>query len=130
MSKQWNHNDLSALVPFKAPNMTDPKLPHIGYGVAGGANMPVPDMLFAFGGINAKAEHLLASSPMMYQGLSRIAAAMRAMHDEVEDAVAAGHIQRERVEYVLANYRSIENDCLTLMQIATDGIDATLKGMG
>jgi len=125
----WNDNDLMTMVPFKAPNMTDPKAPHIGYAVTSAA-FPVPDLLFSFGGINAGAEHLLASSPMMYQGLSRIAGAMRRMIDEIEAAVDGGFVKKENVDYVLANYAAIEGDCLTLMQIATNGIDATIKGMG
>lgn len=126
----WNDETIMQLVPFKVPNMQTPSAPHIGYGVAGATSFGVPDLLFTFGGVNADAENLLAASPMMYQGLSRIAGAMRRMIDEIETAVAAGHVLRANVDYVLKNYEAVEGDCLTLMQIATNGVDATIKGMG
>ncbi|AKU43075.1 hypothetical protein RCTITAN_59 [Rhodobacter phage RcTitan] len=125
----WNNEDLMTLVPFKVPNMADPTAPHIGYGVAGG-RLPIPDMLFTFGGVNANAANLLSAAPLMYQGLSRVAGAMRAMSDEIEAAIAAGHITRDRVQYVLTNYDNIERDCLSLMTCATEGVDAFVKSLG
>lgn len=126
----WNNEDLMTLVPFKVPNMADPTAPHIGYGVAGNRKMLVPDLLFTFGGVNANAENLLSAAPLMYQGLSRVAGAMRQMSDEIEAAVAAGHVKRENVQYVLTNYDNIERDCLALMTCATEGIDAFVKSLG
>jgi len=126
----WNNEDLMTLVPFKVPNMQDPTAPHIGYAVAGLRNRGVPDLLFTFGGVNADAENLLAASPMMYQGLSNIAGAMRRMIDEIEAAIAAGHVLRSNVQYVISNYEAIERDCLSLMACATDGVDAFVKSMG
>lgn len=125
----WNNEDLMTLVPFKVPNMADPTAPHIGYGVAGG-RLPIPDMLFTFGGVNANAANLLSAAPLMYQGLSRVAGAMRIMADEIEAAIAAGHITRDRVQYVLTNYDNIERDCLSLMTCATEGVDAFVKSLG
>jgi hypothetical protein len=125
----WKDDDLATLVPFKVPNILDPNAPHIGYGVAGG-KAGVPDILFTFGGVNAQAENLLSASPMMYQGLSRIAGAMRRMIDEIEAAINAGHIVKANVDYVLANYEAIERDCLALMTCATEGIDTFVKSMG
>jgi hypothetical protein len=125
----WNNEQLMSMVPFKVPNMIDPAAPHIGYAVAG-VRLPVPDLLFTFGGVNANAESLLSASPLMYQGLSRFAGAMRRMIDEIETAVGAGQIERDRVQYVLANYANLEQDCLSLMSCATQGIDAFVKSLG
>lgn len=125
----WNNEQLMSMVPFKVPNMIDPAAPHIGYAVAGG-RLPVPDLLFTFGGVNANAESLLSAAPLMYQGLSRIAGAMRRMTDEIENAIAAGHIARDNVNYVIQNYETIERDCLVLMTCATEGVDTFVKSMG
>ncbi|UUV44571.1 hypothetical protein RCMOTHERGOOSE_61 [Rhodobacter phage RcMotherGoose] len=125
----WNNEDLMTIVPFKVPNMADPTAPHIGYGIVGG-RFPVPDLLFTFGGVNANAANLLSAAPLMYQGLSRFAGAMRAMSDEIEAAIAAGHITRDRVEYVLKNYELLERDALALMSCATQGIDAYVASLG
>ena len=125
----WNNEDLMTIVPFKVPNMADPTAPHIGYGIVGG-RFPVPDLLFTFGGVNANAANLLSAAPLMYQGLSRVAGAMRAMSDEIEAAIAAGHITRDRVQYVLTNYDNIERDALALMTCATQGIDAYVASLG
>ena len=125
----WNNEDLMTIVPFKVPNMADPAAPHIGYAVAG-TKFAVPDLLFTFGGVNANAENLLSAAPLMYQGLSRIAGAMRLMSDEIEAAVAAGHITRDRVQYVLTNYENLERDCLSLMTCATEGVEAFVKSLG
>ncbi|AKU43242.1 hypothetical protein RCSPARTAN_59 [Rhodobacter phage RcSpartan] len=125
----WNNEDLMTLVPFKVPNMADPTAPHIGYGVAG-RSLPVPDLLFTFGGVNANAANLLSAAPLMYQGLSRVAGAMRQMSDEIEASIAAGYITRDRVQYVLTNYDNIERDCLSLMTCATEGVEAFVKSLG
>jgi hypothetical protein len=125
----WNNEDLMTLVPFKVPNMADPTAPHIGYGVAG-RSLPVPDLLFTFGGVNANGVNLLSAAPLMYQGLSRVAGAMRLMSDEIEASIAAGHVKRENVQYVLTNYDNIERDCLALMTCATEGIAAFVKSLG
>lgn len=126
----WKNEELMTLVPFKVPNMENPSAPHIGYAVAGNPKTLVPDLLFTFGGVNAQAENLLAAAPLMYQGLSRVAGAMRAMSDEIEAAVATGHIKRENVQYVLTNYEMLERDCLALMTCATEGTEAFVKSLG
>lgn len=125
----WDNTKIMGLIPFKVPNSFDTSLPHIGYAVSDEART-VPDVLFLFGGVNPAGEHLLAASPMMYQGLSRIAGAMRRMIDEIEQAVNDGHVARQNVAYVIANYEAIENDCLTLMGVAVDGVDTIVKGLG
>jgi L-lactate permease len=126
----WNNNDIMGLLPFKVPNVENPALGAVGYAVTSDGAKTEAELLFAFGGVNANAKNLLSSSPIMYQTLSRIAGAMRRMIDEIEAAITLGAVKRENVDYVIKNYETVESDCLTAMQCASEGIEAFVKSLG
>lgn len=123
MTDIWNHNDISAMVPYKLVAAHSPAVP-IGWAVQIDTKS---ETLFALAGINQKAENLLAASPMMYQALGRIAGVMQGNIDALQDAIDQKQIPEEVFGPTVDLYRAIENDCLTTMNTVKFGIDATVK---
>ena len=69
------------------------------------------------------------AAPMMYQTIASTAAFMRKLIDEIDVLVQRGHVKEEVMHDLVRAYEAIERECLTVMQVTTEGLDVVATGL-
>ena len=131
----WTHDELMRLVPYEQPDTFHDTANKVAIAVmfkdkqgAQGVAMPTTAELMApYSGIATQARRLIFAAPMMYQTLAATASFMRSLINEVENLQAQGAIPAGNLEAIIRAYEQIERECLTIMQVATQGIEQTAK---
>ena len=130
----WNHDELMRLVPYEMPdtfhNTTNKVAIAVMFKDKQGKILPTTAEIMApYSGIATQARKLIFAAPMMYQTLAATASFMRSMISEIENLQAQGAIPAGNLEAVIQAYEQIERECLTIMQVATQGIEQTAKAV-
>ena len=133
----WNHDELMRLVPYEQPDTFHNTGNKVAIAVMfkdrqgpQGVAMPATAELMApYSGIATQARRLIFAAPMMYQTLAATASFMRSMISEIENLQAQDAIPAENLEAIVKAYEQIERECLTVMQVATNGFEQTAKAM-
>ena len=133
-AKAWTHSEIMGFVPYEIPDMFGDVKNRIGIGVmpknAAGQTVPaLAELLAPYAAINPRACRLVFASPLMYQTLAATASFMRSMISEIENLQAQGAIPAGNLEAIVKAYEQIERECLTVMQVATQGIEQTAKAV-
>lgn len=127
MTKPYNHDEIMSLVPFEIGDMNNLEV-KVGIGAFNGRD-PLPEPLALYGGMTPQARRLFISAPFSYQTLARVAAGLRGMSDEIDNLCDAGLVDREQMKPLLSLYGALERDCLTAMQIATNGVESVVNSL-
>ena len=133
----WNHDELMRLVPYEQPDTFHNTANKVAIAVMfkdrqgpQGITMPATAELMApYSGIATQARRLIFAAPMMYQSLAATASLMRSMISEIENLQAQGAIPAGNLEAIIQAYEQIERECLTVMQVATNGLEQTAKAV-
>ena len=133
-AKAWTHSEIMGFVPYEIPDMFGDVKNRIGIGVmpknAAGQTVPaLSELLAPYSGIATQARRLIFAAPMMYQTLAATASFMRSMINEIENLQAQGAIPAGNLEAIVKAYEQIERECLTVMQVATNGLEQTAKAV-
>ena len=133
-AKAWTHSEIMGFVPYEIPDMFGDVKNRIGVGVmpknsAGQAVPALAELLAPYAAINPQACRLVFASPLMYQVLAATASVMRSMISEIENLQAQGAIPTGSFEVIIHAYEQIERECLTAMQVATNGFEQTAKAV-
>ena len=133
----WTHDELMRLVPYEMPDTFHGTADKVAIAVmfkdrqgAQGVVMPATAELMApYSGIATQARRLIFAAPMMYQTLAATASFMRSLINEVENLQAQGAIPAGNLEAIIRVYEQVERECLTVMQVATNGLEQTAKAV-
>ena len=133
----WNHDELMRLVPYEMPDTFHGTADKVAIAVmfkdrqgAQGVVMPATAELMApYSGIATQARRLIFAAPMLYQTVAATASLMRQMITEIENLQAQGAIPAGNLEAIIRAYEQVERECLTIMQVATQGIEQTAKAV-
>ena len=130
----WNHDELMRLVPYEMPDTFHGTADKVAIAVMfkdkQGEILPTTAELMApYSGIAKQAHRLIFAAPMMYQTLAATASLMRSMISEIENLQAQGAIPAESLEGMIRVYEQVERECLTVMQVATNGFEQTAKAV-
>ena len=133
----WTHSELMRLVPYEQPDTFHNTANKVAIAVMfkdrqgpQGVAMPATAELMApYSGIATQARRLIFAAPVMYQTLAATASFMRSMISEIENLQAQGAIPAGNLEAIVKAYEQIERECLTVMQVATNGFEQTAKAM-
>ena len=133
----WNHDELMRLVPYEQPDTFHNTANKVAIAVMfkdrqgpQGVAMPATAELMApYSGIATQARLLIFAAPMMYQTLAATASFMRAMISEIENLQAQYAIPAGDLEDIIQAYEQIERECLTVMQVATNGFEQTARAV-
>lgn len=133
-AKAWTHSEIMGFVPYEIPDMFGDVKNRIGIGVmpknAAGQTVPaLSELLAPYAAINPQACRLVFAAPMMYQTLAATASFMRSMISEIENLQAQGAIPAGNLEAIVQAYEQIERECLTVMQVATNGLEQTARAV-
>ena len=133
----WNHDELMRLVPYEQHDTFHNTANKVAIAVMfkdrqgpQGVAMPATAELMApYSGIATQARRLIFAAPMMYQTLAAIAHIMRSMISEIENLQAQYAIPAGDLEDIIQAYEQIERECLTVMQVATNGFEQTARAV-
>ena len=133
----WNHDELMRLVPYEMPDTFHGTADKVAIAVMfkdrqgpQGVAMPATAELMApYSGIATQARRLIFAAPMLYQTVAATASLMRSMISEIENLQAQGAIPAGDIEPIVKSYEQIERECLTVMQVATNGLEQTAKAV-
>ena len=136
-AKAWTHSELMRLVPYEQPDTFHNTTNKVAIAVMfkdrqgpQGAVVPATAELMApYSGIATQARRLIFAAPMMYQTLAATASFMRSLINEVENLQAQGATPAGNLEAIIQAYEQIERECLTVMQVATNGLEQTAKAV-
>ena len=133
-AKAWTHSEIMGFVPYEIPDMFGDVKNRIGIGVmpknAAGQTVPaLSELLAPYAAINPQACRLVFASPLMYQTIAATASLARKLIDEIDALVIAGHVKAETVQSLVAVYEVIERESLTVMQVATEGLETVASGL-
>ena len=65
----------------------------------------------------------------MYQTIAATDSLARKLIDEIDALVIAGHVKAETMQSLVAVYEVIERESLTVMQVATEGLETVASGL-
>ena len=133
----WSHDELMRLVPYEQPDTFHNTGNKVAIAVMfkdrqgpQGVAMPATAELMApYSGIATQARRLIFAAPMMYQTLAATASLMRSLINEIENLQAQGAIPAGNLEAIVKAYEQIERECLTVMQVATNGLEQTVRAV-
>ena len=130
----WTHSEIMGFVPYEIPDMFGDVKNRIGIGVmpknAAGQTVPaLSELLAPYAAINPQACRLVFASPLMYQTIAATASLARKLIDEIDALVIAGHVKAETMQSLVAVYEVIERESLTVMQVATEGLETVASGL-
>ena len=133
-AKAWNHDELMRLVPYEQPDIFHGTADKVAISVMfkdqHGKILPATAEIMApYSGIATQARRLIFAAPMMYQTLAATASFMRSLINEVENLQAQGAVPAGNLEAIIQAYEQIERECLTVMQVATNGLEQTAKAV-
>ena len=136
-AKAWTHDELMRLLPYEQPDTFHNTANKVAIAVMfkdsqgpQGVAMPATAELMApYSGIATQARRLIFAAPMMYQTLAATASFMRSMISEIENLQVRGAITAKNLEAIVKAYEQIERECLTVMQVATNGLEQTAKAV-
>ena len=133
-AKAWTHSEIMGFVPYEIPDMFGDVKNRIGVGVmpknaAGQAVPALAELLAPYAAINPQACRLVMASPMMYQTIAATATLARKLIDEIDALVMAGHIKADTMKSLVELYEAIERESLTVMQVATEGLETVANGL-
>lgn len=133
-AKAWTHSEIMGFVPYEIPDMFGDVKNRIGIGVmpknAAGQTVPaLSELLAPYAAINPQACRLVFASPLMYQTIAATASLARKLIDEIDALVIAGHVKAETMQSLVAVYEVIERESLTVMQVATEGLETVASGL-
>ena len=128
----WNHDELMRLVPYEMPDTFHGTADKVSIAVMfkdqqGKISPTTAELMAPYSGIATQARRLIFAAPMMYQTLAATASFMRSLINEVENLQAQGAIPAGNLEAIIQAYEQIERECLTVMQVATNGLEQTAK---
>lgn len=134
IAKAWGHSEIMGFVPYEIPDMFGDVKNPIGIGVmpknAAGQTVPaLAELLAPYAAINPQACRLVFASPLMYQTIAATASLARKLIDEIDALVIAGHVKAETMQSLVAVYEVIERESLTVMQVATEGLETVASGL-
>ena len=130
----WTHSELMRLVPYEQPDTFHNTANKVAIAVMfkdqqGKISPATAELMAPYSGIATQARRLIFAAPMMYQTLAATASFMRSMISEIENLQAQGAIPAENLEAIIKAYEQIERECLTVMQVATNGLEQTAKAV-
>ena len=130
----WNHDELMRLVPYEMPDTFHGTADKVAIAVMfkdkqGEISPTTAELMAPYGGIAKQARRLIFAAPMMYQTLAATASLMRSMITEIENLQAQGAMPAGNLEAIVQAYEQVERECLTIMQVATQGIEQTAKAV-
>ena len=130
----WDHDELMRLVPYEMPDTFHGTADKVAIAVMfkdrqGKISPKTAELMAPYSGIATQARRLIFAAPMMYQTLAATASFMRSMISEIENLQAQGAIPAGNLEAIVQAYEQIERECLTVMQVATQGIEQTAKAV-
>ena len=130
----WNHDELMRLVPYEMPDTFHGTADKVAIAVMfkdrqGKISPTTAELMAPYSGIATQARRLIFAAPMMYQTLAATASFMRSMISEIENLQAQGAIPAGNFEAVVQAYEQIERECLTVMQVATNGLEQTARAV-
>ena len=130
----WTHDELMRLVPYEMPDTFHGTADKVAIAVMfkdeqGKISPTMAEIMAPYGGITKQARRLIFAAPMMYQTLAATASLMRSMISEIENLQAQGAIPAESLEAIIRVYEQVERECLTVMQVATNGFEQTAKAV-
>ena len=131
----WNHGELLRLVPYEQPDTFNEGGAKVAIAVMfkdrqgpqGTAIPATAELMAPYSGIATDARRLIFAAPLMYQTLSATAQLMRSLINEIENLQAQGAIPAGNLEAIIQAYEQIERECLTVMQVATNGLEQTAR---
>ena len=133
----WTHDEIMRLLPYEQPDTFHNTTNKVAIAVMfkdrqgpQGVAMPATAELMApYSGIATQARLLIFAAPMMYQALAATASFMRSLISEIENLQAQGAIPAGNLEAVVQAYEQVERECLTVMQVATQGLEQTARAV-
>ena len=130
----WTHDELMRLVPYEMPDTFHGTADKVAIAVMfkdqqGKISPTTTELMAPYSGIATPARRLIFAAPMMYQTLAATASFMRSLINEVENLQARGAIPAGNLEAIVKAYEQIERECLTVMQVAINGLEQTAKAV-
>ena len=130
----WNHDELMRLVPYEMPDTFHGTADKVAIAVMfkdkqGEISPTTAELMAPYSGIATQARLLIFAAPMMYQALAATASFMRSLISEIENLQAQGAIPAGNLEAVVQAYEQVERECLTVMQVATQGLEQTARAV-
>lgn len=121
----FTHDELSKMTPFEMPGQ--PGEPPTGVCVIIPGELPRPIAIYS--GIVPEARPLMLAAPMLYQALNRLSAGLGRLNGEIDTFVAQGLIDAKQIEGLRAAFDAMEDDALTSMRCAVEGVANVANGI-